>query len=153
MHQSLFSTVRVPHSRTASMHAHMHCILPRRIVQTPQECGHPPPGDELELGAGGAAEAIDACAAALEKRFDARHGGFGGAPKFPRPSELSLLLVKALRDRAANGNAPGACLHRAADAGVSHDGAARACFAAAACLCRYAACLGGAHGSKCAHGS
>ena len=29
---------------------------------------------------------------ALERTFDAAHGGFGGAPKFPSPSNLSLLL-------------------------------------------------------------
>jgi uncharacterized protein YyaL (SSP411 family) len=28
----------------------------------------------------------------LEERFDPRHGGFGGAPKFPRPAELAFLL-------------------------------------------------------------
>jgi uncharacterized protein YyaL (SSP411 family) len=30
--------------------------------------------------------------AAFAETFDARHGGFGGAPKFPRPSELLFLL-------------------------------------------------------------
>ena len=36
----------------------------------------------------------------LERRFDARHGGFDGAPKFPPHSALSLLL------RAAENNGP-----------------------------------------------
>jgi uncharacterized protein YyaL (SSP411 family) len=36
--------------------------------------------------------AIDRAVAALGSRFDAVHGGFGGAPKFPRPVELALLL-------------------------------------------------------------
>jgi hypothetical protein len=36
-------------------------------------------------------EAIDLGIAAFWKAFDPRHGGFGGAPKFPRPSELLFL--------------------------------------------------------------
>jgi hypothetical protein len=36
--------------------------------------------------------AVDAGVAAFRESFDARHGGFGGAPKFPRPSELLFLL-------------------------------------------------------------
>jgi uncharacterized protein len=34
--------------------------------------------------------------------FDARRGGFGGAPKFPRPSELLFLLREYARNGAAN---------------------------------------------------
>jgi uncharacterized protein YyaL (SSP411 family) len=45
--------------------------------------------------------AIDACANALARRFDARQGGFGGAPKFPRPSELLLLMTQYVRQVAA----------------------------------------------------
>ena len=37
-------------------------------------------------------EAIDAGIAAFTQAFDVRRGGFGGAPKFPRPSELLFLL-------------------------------------------------------------
>ncbi len=46
----------------------------------------------------GAADAIPTAApiraavAAAKRRFDAIHGGFGGAPKFPRPVEYELLL-------------------------------------------------------------
>ena len=36
--------------------------------------------------------AIDVGITAFAQAFDARHGGFGGAPKFPRPSELLFLL-------------------------------------------------------------
>jgi hypothetical protein len=42
----------------------------------------------------------DALAAAVrefETAFDARRGGFGGAPKFPRPAELFFLLREARR--------------------------------------------------------
>jgi uncharacterized protein YyaL (SSP411 family) len=35
---------------------------------------------------------ITRAAAALERSFDHQHGGFGGAPKFPHPMDLRLLL-------------------------------------------------------------
>ncbi len=38
------------------------------------------------------AEALDGALAQLEKDFDPDYGGFGGAPKFPPPASLSLLL-------------------------------------------------------------
>jgi hypothetical protein len=37
-------------------------------------------------------DAIETGIAAFSQAFDARHGGFGGAPKFPRPAELLFLL-------------------------------------------------------------
>src|SRR5262245_29883723 len=37
-------------------------------------------------------DAIDLGVSAFAQNFDRRHGGFGGAPKFPRPSELFFLL-------------------------------------------------------------
>lgn len=37
-------------------------------------------------------EAIDEGVQIFAQAFDPRHGGFGGAPKFPRPSELLFLL-------------------------------------------------------------
>ncbi|HYV45211.1 MAG TPA: thioredoxin domain-containing protein [Myxococcaceae bacterium] len=37
-------------------------------------------------------EAIHAAVAAMARRFDPEHGGFGGAPKFPMPGGLELLL-------------------------------------------------------------
>ncbi len=37
-------------------------------------------------------DAVRAGVAAFAAAFDARHGGFGGAPKFPRPAELVFLL-------------------------------------------------------------
>ena len=36
---------------------------------------------------------------AFAQAFDARRGGFGGAPKFPRPSELLFLFERARGDR------------------------------------------------------
>ncbi|PNW80829.1 hypothetical protein CHLRE_07g331250v5 [Chlamydomonas reinhardtii] len=39
-----------------------------------------------------AGAAVEGCAADLGRRYDGEWGGFGGAPKFPRPCELQLLL-------------------------------------------------------------
>jgi uncharacterized protein YyaL (SSP411 family) len=54
---------------------------------------------EAAPGAGVPATLAEAAGAAFEKAyqyyaesFDPRHGGFGGAPKFPRPSNLAFLL-------------------------------------------------------------
>jgi hypothetical protein len=43
------------------------------------------------------AQAISAAVAQLAARFDAQHGGFGNAPKVPRPVELELLARAARR--------------------------------------------------------
>ncbi|MEO7190045.1 MAG: thioredoxin domain-containing protein [Vicinamibacterales bacterium] len=47
-----------------------------------------------ETGSGSVAgrDAIEVGVASFAQTFDARHGGFGGAPKFPRPAELLFLL-------------------------------------------------------------
>jgi uncharacterized protein YyaL (SSP411 family) len=42
-------------------------------------------------------EVLDLAASELEAAFDDAHGGFGAAPKFPRPSELLFLLRAAAR--------------------------------------------------------
>jgi uncharacterized protein YyaL (SSP411 family) len=47
-----------------------------------------PGGDGKQLSP----QLIAGAAAALERSFDPRHGGFGGAPKFPHPMDLRLLL-------------------------------------------------------------
>jgi hypothetical protein len=54
------------------------------------------------------AEALDTGVEQYQMTFDTRHGGFGGAPKFPRPSELLFLLREhARRSKAGtNANAP-----------------------------------------------
>ena len=49
-----------------------------------------------------AAAALDKCTRQLAGRYDAESGGFGGAPKFPRPSELNALLCDHLRCTAGN---------------------------------------------------
>ena len=51
-------------------------------------------------GAGPGEEALDLTVRQFQGSFDARRGGFGDAPKFPRPSELLFLL----REHARTGN-------------------------------------------------
>ncbi len=52
----------------------------------------------LEPGAGVLDEELLVQALAqLKRRFDSRYGGFGGAPKFPHPMDLRLLLRLGLR--------------------------------------------------------
>jgi uncharacterized protein len=48
----------------------------------------PPPADAVELSDA----PLSACRQTLERTFDPRYGGFGGAPKFPHPTSLTLLL-------------------------------------------------------------
>ena len=51
--------------------------------------------EAAEVSSGAAAPdlaALDAGFYAFRREFDARHGGFGGAPKFPRPAALNFLL-------------------------------------------------------------
>ncbi|GFR51902.1 hypothetical protein Agub_g14278 [Astrephomene gubernaculifera] len=61
-----------------------------------------------------AAAAVEACAADLARRYDAEWGGFGGAPKFPRPSELNLLLRAQLRHQELGDTAGSGRLRRMA---------------------------------------
>jgi uncharacterized protein YyaL (SSP411 family) len=42
--------------------------------------------------------ALDAAVARLGESFDPRHGGFGGAPKFPQASALEFLLLRGERE-------------------------------------------------------
>lgn len=51
-------------------------------------------------GRGPGPDALDVTLRQFTSSFDRRHGGFGGAPKFPRPSELFFLL----REHARTGN-------------------------------------------------
>ena len=46
-------------------------------------------------------DALDAAVEQFQMAFDRRHGGFGSAPKFPRPSELLFLLREHARRRGA----------------------------------------------------
>jgi uncharacterized protein YyaL (SSP411 family) len=75
-------------------------------------------------GSGEAGELTDkllyAAATALERSFDHRHGGFGGAPKFPHPMDLRLLLRIWRRSR-ATGSASAASAHTGTASGTHSD--------------------------------
>lgn len=62
-------------------------------------------GGQESLSDEQARKAIDSCAQMLTSRYDEERGGFGSAPKFPRPAELNLLLVKHLQAKAAGSKA------------------------------------------------
>src|SRR5580765_2392248 len=47
--------------------------------------------------AAGAEALADECAEYLSRQHDDRHGGFGGAPKFPSPANLHFLIRRAAR--------------------------------------------------------
>jgi hypothetical protein len=81
--------------------------------------------DRLKLvtGAGGqrrtdaqvaGVDALDVAVEQYQGAFDRRHGGFGDAPKFPRPSELLFLLREYAR-RSAGGSGAQAPLQMAVD--------------------------------------
>jgi len=52
----------------------------------------PPPGGALTTLADAAGKAFEKAYQYYAEAFDGRHGGFGGAPKFPRPANLEFLL-------------------------------------------------------------
>ncbi|MCX7176683.1 MAG: thioredoxin domain-containing protein [Proteobacteria bacterium] len=55
----------------------------------------------------------------LAGSFDARHGGFGGAPKFPHPTDLAFLLRRALASGEAEArNMALTTLRRMAEGGI-----------------------------------
>ena len=58
--------------------------------------------------------ALEVAVAGLAETYDARHGGFGGAPKFPSASVIELLLARGERPMALG------TLHAIADGGI-HD--------------------------------
>ena len=53
-------------------------------------------------------DALDVAVESYQKAFDQRHGGFGDAPKFPRPSELLFLFgsTRAVRPPAISSQTP-----------------------------------------------
>ena len=68
-------------------------------------------------------EALERTVRQFGEAFDARHGGFGDAPKFPRPSELLFLL----REHARTAEAGRKCAERAGHdpSHAARDGARR----------------------------
>jgi uncharacterized protein YyaL (SSP411 family) len=64
---------------------------------------------------------LDTATAVIEQQFDARHGGWGGAPKFPQPMTIEFLLRRQL---ATGDDRPLAVARRSLDAmadGGIHD--------------------------------
>jgi uncharacterized protein YyaL (SSP411 family) len=60
-----------------------------QVIEQLKELSVPRSGDD-EAGSG--KDVLDAAFRSFERVFDPRLGGFGGAPKFPRPSVLNFLL-------------------------------------------------------------
>ena len=60
-----------------------------------------PAASDLASGAGRQDWMLDAALVALERDFDGRNGGWGGAPKFPQPMTIEFLLRMHLRTRDA----------------------------------------------------
>jgi uncharacterized protein YyaL (SSP411 family) len=48
-----------------------------------------------------AGQALALCAHQLAGRFDPERGGFGAAPKFPRPAEINALLFHHIQTLAS----------------------------------------------------
>ena len=71
----------------------------KHVVGSSARCDYA--GGQESLTDSQAVVAMDSCSQMLTARYDDRLGGFGNAPKFPRPSELNLLLVQHLRKQAA----------------------------------------------------
>ena len=69
------------------------------------------------------ADALDVAVEQYQKAFDERNGGFGDAPKFPRPSELLFLLREHARRTARGDLGAGAAAH--GDGHAARDGARR----------------------------
>jgi len=79
----------------------------------------PAPG---AVRSGGSADAaLEGAAAAVLRLYDARHGGFGGAPKFPQAPLLHLLLRAAQRPGGAEAHGALSASLRAMRRGGLHD--------------------------------
>jgi uncharacterized protein YyaL (SSP411 family) len=65
--------------------------------QLEQFTSSPPasPGEAAAVDPKQLLAAVHGCAKSLMKGYDPKLGGFGGPPKFPRPSEVNLLLRAA----------------------------------------------------------
>jgi hypothetical protein len=80
-----------------------------------------PPGPAPGVHVG--AEVLEQAHVELQRQFDARHGGFGKAPKFPHPTSLELCLHRWARSR-HNGAEDNDALHMARHtlAAMAHGG-------------------------------
>jgi uncharacterized protein YyaL (SSP411 family) len=86
-----------------------------RLVQALVAQSEPPGG---QTGALPGASTFEAAVAALEAGFDARSGGWGGAPKFPQPMTIEFLLRRWLTGDARALAMARRTLDRMADGGV-----------------------------------
>ena len=66
----------------------------REVLSALARTSPPKPEEDLEFSE----EVVRAMLETLRANFDARHGGFGAAPKFPHPTDLELCLRKGLVD-------------------------------------------------------
>ncbi len=88
------------------------------VLQALQEASAP---RGAEAGGEPGTEVLDRAAAALVRHYDARHGGFGDAPKFPQPVTLELLLRHHVRTGEARALEMVVRTLRAMAAGGIHD--------------------------------
>jgi uncharacterized protein YyaL (SSP411 family) len=65
--------------------AQIAAAIARRVESSGADGGRPAPG------------LLEAAVSALEADFDAHHGGWGGAPKFPQPMTIEFLLREHVR--------------------------------------------------------
>ena len=70
--------------------------LMERLRQAQSDRRRAPDSDDRRIAGG---DTLEAGLAEFERSFDADHGGFGRAPKFPRPAELVFLLREHARTR------------------------------------------------------
>jgi uncharacterized protein YyaL (SSP411 family) len=63
-----------------------------RLIAALEQAGAATP--EADTGVG---DALETACQVLERQYDAAHGGFGGAPKFPQPVKLELLMRRHAR--------------------------------------------------------
>lgn len=81
--QSLLEKIHDFHQRNRAQLAEENILLLRAMQSfSAVEVGEPPLQADL----------LAQAEAAIGQNFDTRHGGFGGAPKFPHPSTLDFLL-------------------------------------------------------------
>ncbi len=61
-------------------------------AQVVEQLKHYATANDHDAGVAGEADVLDTAFRSFARAFDSRLGGFGGAPKFPRPSVLNFLL-------------------------------------------------------------
>ena len=85
-----------------------------RIVEHIARAAHLTAGDPAPLSP----DIPDAATDVLRRSFDARWGGFGGAPKFPQPMAVEFLLRRSLRGVPDAAEMAAVTMDRMADGGI-----------------------------------